>query len=204
MKEVFARIVAAAAGTPIPAEVQISSGIESYPPGRGRSPHQTTRVGSSSRPTTQGERPAESVPTAPWRDATSFPKGMSATMVLPQLCLAGSIRPSSTPRRRPATPIPLHRLSPATSASSSRATAWTTATPHAAWATKARCGALSANTPSSSQAISAISSSSRQVDVRAGGQITVRRPRLLGMGDQKGHLLAPRYCAPAWFCLLRG
>ena len=36
VKEVFARIVAAAAGTPIPAEIQISSGVESYPPGRGR------------------------------------------------------------------------------------------------------------------------------------------------------------------------
>jgi hypothetical protein len=36
VKEVFARIVAAAAGTPIPAEVNVTSGIESYPPGRGR------------------------------------------------------------------------------------------------------------------------------------------------------------------------
>ena len=34
--EVFTRIVAAAAGAPIPAEVQISGDIESYPPGRGR------------------------------------------------------------------------------------------------------------------------------------------------------------------------
>lgn len=36
VKEVFARVVAAAAGTPIPAEAQMTSGIESYPPGRGR------------------------------------------------------------------------------------------------------------------------------------------------------------------------
>ena len=36
VKEVFTRIVAAAAGTPIPAETRVTSGIESYPPGRGR------------------------------------------------------------------------------------------------------------------------------------------------------------------------
>lgn len=36
VKEVFARIVAAAAGTPIPVEVKVRNGIESYPPGRGR------------------------------------------------------------------------------------------------------------------------------------------------------------------------
>ena len=36
VKEVFTRIVAAAAGTPIPAETKVTSGIESYPPGRGR------------------------------------------------------------------------------------------------------------------------------------------------------------------------
>jgi hypothetical protein len=35
-KEVFARIVAAAEGAPIPAEAKVTSGIESYPPGRGR------------------------------------------------------------------------------------------------------------------------------------------------------------------------
>jgi hypothetical protein len=36
VKEVFTRIVAAAAGTPIPAETKVSSGIESHPPGRDR------------------------------------------------------------------------------------------------------------------------------------------------------------------------
>jgi hypothetical protein len=36
VKEVFARIVAAAAGAPIPAEAKVTSGIASYPPGRGR------------------------------------------------------------------------------------------------------------------------------------------------------------------------
>ena len=35
-KEVFTRIVAAAAGTPIGPEVRIGNGMESYPPGRGR------------------------------------------------------------------------------------------------------------------------------------------------------------------------
>ena len=36
VKEVFTRIVAAVAGTPIPAEAKVTSGIETYPPGRGR------------------------------------------------------------------------------------------------------------------------------------------------------------------------
>jgi hypothetical protein len=144
VKEVFTRIVAAAAGTPIPAvdwDVATESGIDTYAPGRGRyttpdDPGWIFFKTDNGIRTACGIGPNGSVPAA-----TSFPRGMSAPMVLPPLRPAAPIRPPSTPRHRPATPIPPHRHSPATSTSWSRATASTTATPHAAWATKARCSA---------------------------------------------------------------